>query len=63
MSKTKTVYRCHRCKSDDILQEATVMVSPNLPLEPIDLNQEGHWEDFYYCNKCEEECLGEESEE
>lgn len=60
---SKKVYRCNRCKSDNILQEATVMVSPNLPLEPVDLNEKGNWEDFYYCNECEEECLAEETEE
>lgn len=60
---SKTVYRCDHCKSDDILQQAHIMVSPNLPLGPIDLNQNGEWDDFYWCNKCEEECGVEESVE
>ena len=44
---------CNVCGSDDIKQEAAIMVDPNSKENPkLD---EFVWQDFYWCEDCKEE--------
>ena len=44
---------CDICGSEDIKQEASIMVDPNSKESPS--LDEFIWQDFYWCNNCKEE--------
>lgn len=50
----KIMIVCATCGSSDIKQEASIMLDPNSKEDPkLD---DFHWEDYIWCDKCEDEC-------
>ena len=49
--------RCRDCGSDDILQEIAFMANPNTFNGETLGMRDPQWQDYYYCNVCEDECL------
>jgi hypothetical protein len=47
---------CEQCKSSNSLkQEFSVMLDPNKPLsEQRETLFQGYWEDFYFCEACQD---------
>ena len=54
MSQRKEV--CDECGGSDIRQQITFMVDPNDVPKSIKLDGEEVWDDYYWCNNCEDEC-------
>jgi hypothetical protein len=46
---------CATCGSDNILQRVTFMTNPNAPRHVM-LEDNWEWDDFYYCEDCEDTC-------
>jgi len=57
VNKMKTV--CKKCGSDDIHQQATLMINPNNIEKGLDLDHV-IWDDYYWCGVCEDECEAKE---
>lgn len=53
---------CDVCGSDDILQQISFMANPNNPNITCQLPDTWEWDDFYYCNTCEDTCIPKEIE-
>ena len=58
---------CAKCGSDDIQQEASIMLNPNEAIVgKIGLKNlrmawgDFHWQDFYWCKKCDDACQWDE---
>lgn len=51
---------CDICGSEDIKQEASIMLNPNSKEEPkLD---DFVWQDYTWCNQCEDEVLTQDKE-
>ena len=46
--------RCDVCDSSNITQQVIAMVDANSTFDPMDLTFD--YDDFYWCEPCEEEC-------
>lgn len=48
-------YRCTRCGGENLKREISFMVNPNTYTgEILDMN-DAQWEDYFYCDDCEDE--------
>ena len=56
----KTV--CKKCGSDKITQQATIMVNPNDIENGLNWDSV-MWEDYFWCDNCEDECGPKEVEQ
>jgi hypothetical protein len=52
---------CEKCGTDNIQQQATIMLNPNDLEKELDWNSVT-WEDFYWCLDCEEQVFTKEIE-
>ncbi len=60
---TNEIEICDRCGSDDIRQEISFMINPNTYNGSIlDVNH-GVWEDYYFCEVCQDTCHVETQED
>ena len=55
-----TVYSCGECGGSNIYQQANIMVDPNNVPSIVDLYK-AEWEDYFYCNDCQQDVSVEES--
>ena len=52
---------CKKCGSDKITQQATIMVNPNDIENGLNWDSVC-WEDYYWCDECEDEAYAKEIE-
>lgn len=53
-------YRCTNCGGENLKQEISFMVNPNTyDGSVLDMN-DAQWEDYFYCDDCEDETHVEE---
>ena len=53
---------CKKCGSDKIEQQATIMVNPNDIENGLNWDSV-MWEDYFWCDNCEDECDSKEEEQ
>ena len=53
---TKIIYKCRHCGSEDVSGQISSMVPLNKPLPanfPVGMFE---WDDYNYCNECQDDC-------
>ena len=49
------MYRCRSCDSTNVTQQVTGMIDVNdIKFDPSIITLD--WDDYYFCEKCEDEC-------